>query len=533
MQPVSTENSSANAQHSPESFAFCDLPTLIAISAMERPASIAIVDGERRVDYATLNGMVNQVAASLQRTGLHPQESIAICSSSSYEYLAVFLGALRAGVAVAPLAPSATPTQIMDMVRDCGARILFLDESVSEAISSKQVATSMNIASIRLDAFEETSALDRWLLSAGATPSQLEIDPRWPFNIIYSSGTTGTPKGIVQSHHMRWLQVQYMPHYLYTSSTITVIATPLYSNTTMTTLLPTLAYGGCVVLMPKFEATAYLELAQKERATHGMLVPVQYQRIMALKNFGEFDLSSFVAKFCTSAPLSAAIKADIVARWPGALVEFYGMTEGGGTCMLHANVHPTKLHTVGKPIEGHDIRLIDETGREVGRGEIGEVVGRSGTMMLGYFNQPGKTSETEWFDAQGNKFIRTGDVGRFDADGFLILLDRRKDMIISGGFNIYPSDLESVMRQHPAVADVAVVGIPSIEWGETPVAYVVANETLAQSCADLLEWTNQQLGKTQRLKGLRLVRELPRNAIGKVLKRELRDSWQCTRFSGT
>jgi long-chain acyl-CoA synthetase len=290
-------------------------------------------------------------------------------------------------------------------------------------------------------------------------------------------------------------------------------------------VLPTLAHGACLVLMAKFEAGAYLQLAQTERATHTMLVPVQYQRVMAREDFDRFDLSSFQAKFCTSAPFHAALKADIVARWPGNLVEFYGLTEGGGSCMLVANLHPGKLHTVGQPIEGHDIRLIDEQGSELAKGKTGEVVGRSGAMMTGYHKQERKTSEAEWFDAEGNRFIRTGDVGRFDEDGFLILLDRRKDMVISGGFNVYPSDLEAVLRQHPAVADAAVVGVPSAEWGETPVAFVVKKETSTGGADEILEWTNQQLGKTQRLKGLRFISELPRSAIGKVLKRELRDTW--------
>jgi long-chain acyl-CoA synthetase len=256
-----------------------------------------------------------------------------------------------------------------------------------------------------------------------------------------------------------------------------------------------------------------------------MLVPVQYQRIMALPEFDRHDLSSFKFKFCTSAPFSAALKADVVERWPGGLIEFYGMTEGGGTCILAAHEHPDKLHTVGKPAEGHDIRLIDESGRELPSGETGEVVGHSRGMMTGYYNQPAKTAEAEWFDPTGKRFIRTGDVGRFDADGFLTLLDRKKDLIISGGFNIYPSDLEAVLREHPAVADVAVVGVPSTQWGETPVAYVVRRSGDPTKADALKQWLNQRVGKTQRLADLRYVAELPRSAIGKVLKRDLRDQY--------
>ncbi|MFN3520588.1 MAG: class I adenylate-forming enzyme family protein, partial [Sphingomonas sp.] len=173
---------------------------------------------------------------------------------------------------------------------------------------------------------------------------------------------------------------------------------------------------GTAVLMKKFDARRFLELAQANRATHAMLVPVQYARIIALPDFDAFDLSSFALKTCTSAPFSAALKADIVARWPGLLVEYYGMTEGGGTTLLICNQFPDKLATVGRPIEGHDIRLIDDDGAEVAAGEVGEVVGRSPAMMSGYFGRKQASNAAEWFDADGNRFIRHGDIGRFDED---------------------------------------------------------------------------------------------------------------------
>lgn len=175
------------------------------------------------------------------------------------------------------------------------------------------------------------------------------------------------------------------------------------------------------------------------------------------------------------------------------------------------------------------MRLIDEDGRELAKGDpqtVGEVVGHSPGMMSGYHGQPEKTREAEWFDATGKRFIRTGDVARFDEDGFLVLMDRRKDMVISGGFNIYPSDLEAVLTAHPAVVEAAVVGVPSAEWGETPVAFVVKQATAQVSADELKTWCNMQVGKTQRLAALQWVDELPRSAIGKVLKRELRERFQ-------
>jgi acyl-CoA synthetase (AMP-forming)/AMP-acid ligase II len=496
---------------------FRAIADLVREHAAARPSQPALVQGERTVDWRQLDAMMDRVAASLQRDGVKRSQSIAICAANSLEYAAVFLGALRAGVAVAPLPTQSLPAQLATMLADSGARHFFVDVTVP-----KFDAGARRIA---MDG-SGTPALADWLMPEGARPKPVKAQPHWPFNIIYSSGTTGTPKGIVQPHGMRWAHVARAENYGYGPDAVTVIATSLCSNTTLVCFFPTIARGGTVVLAPpKFDAVTYLALAEKVRATHSMLVPVQYQRIMALPEFDDYNLSSFVMKFCTSAPFHAPLKADILARWPGGLVEFYGMTEGGGSCILEAHNFPDKLHTVGRPPEGHDLRLIDEDERELPAGAVGELVGRSGSMMTHYHHQPAKTREAEWYDSEGNRFIRTGDVGRFDEDGFLTLMDRRKDMVISGGFNIYPSDLEAVLLRHPAVADAAVIGVPSKEWGETPVAFVVPRETAQASPQEIQAWANQQLGKTQRLSGVRLAAELPRSEIGKVLKRQLRQKW--------
>jgi len=502
---------------------FGTIPELIHEHAVQAPGSPALADPARSLTYGALDALMDRIAATLQKGGLQPGDAIAICASSSVNYAAVFLGALRAGVAVAPLAPGSTPASLARMIEDADARVLFTDASATEVVGP---AKEGGIPRVALDGSAAGQSLESWLAPVGAQPSAVDTQPSWPFNIIYSSGTTGEPKGIVQGHGMRWAHVQRGAKYGYGPDTVTLLSTPLYSNTTLVVFFPTLAFGGCVVLMPKFDALGYLQLAEQRRVTHTMLVPVQYQRLMAHPRFDAHDLSSFRFKFSTSAPFNAALKADVLKRWPGGLIEFYGMTEGGGTCILEAHLHPDKLHTVGSPAEGSDIRLIDEDGQEIPRGDTeraGEVVGHSAGMMTGYHRQPAKTREAEWFDASGKRFIRTGDVGRFDADGFLTLFDRKKDMIISGGFNIYPSDLETVLRGHAAVADAAVIGVPSEQWGETPVAFVVRREGDGTTEDALLQWTNAQLGKTQRLARLHFIDELPRSAIGKVLKRELRE----------
>ena len=515
--------------HDPAEADFGLLTTLVRANAQATPDGAALIEGDRTMSWRELDRTMDRVATALQRDGIAQRTAIAICASTSIAYALTFLGALRAGIAVSPLAPSSTGEQLAGMVADCGATLLFLDRSTADLLAAVGGAGLRRIALDDGDAGERWS---EWLAPEDATPQPVEIAPSDPFNIIYSSGTTGVPKGIVQSHRMRWGHVNRAKNLGYDETARTLLSTPLYSNTTLVSFFPTIGGGGTAILMRKFDAHTFLELAEKYRATHAMLVPVQYRRIMALPDFDKFDLSSFRMKLCTSAPFASDLKADILKRWPGGLVEYYGMTEGGGSCILPAHEFPDKLHTVGKPAEGHEIRLLDESGVEVGPGEIGEIVGHSAAIMNGYHNQAGKTAEAQWRAPDGRIFMRTGDVGRFDADGFLQLMDRKKDMIITGGFNVYPSDLEAVLLQQPDVAEVAVVGVPSEQWGETPVAFVVprAGEALSgpqlrERAEALRERVNAGLGKTQRISEIRLLPSLPRSEIGKVLKRELRDGY--------
>ena len=498
----------------------------IRATAATRPEHVALRDAaDACLTYAELDVLLDRVAAALQRDGVKPTQTIAICATNSLTYAAVYLGAIRAGVAVAPLPPSATSSALAAMLTDAGARHLFLDEASAPLFAD----TAWTGTRIGLDdATPGATPLAAWLAAPDARPAPVQPQAAWPFNIIYSSGTTGTPKGIVQPFGMRAVQLQSGSSTLsgYGEHSVTLLSTPLYSNTTLVSFFSTLGNGGTAILMPRFDVPTYLALAERHRMTHTMLVPAQYQRLLAHPEFDKHDLSATQTKQCTSAPFAPHLKAEVLRRWPGRLIESYGMTEGGGVCILEADRFPEKLHTVGKPANGHEFLLLNDAGEPAAPGEPGEIVGRSPGMMLGYLNQPAKTDEAQWFDAEGRRFIRTGDVGRFDEDGFLVLMDRKKDMIISGGFNLYPSDIEAEFRAHPDVADSSVVGVASERWGETPVAFVVPRPGAHLEPEAVLAWANARLGKMQRLADVRVMDDLPRSPIGKVLKRELRDQYE-------
>jgi acyl-CoA synthetase (AMP-forming)/AMP-acid ligase II len=499
---------------------FAPFGDFIKAHAREQPDRVAISDAHGQLDWRTFDDRLDRIGAQLQADGVKKGHAVAIAGANAIGYALAYCAAIRIGAVAAPLTSSATPKAIAGMAADCGARHLFLDEVMGERLAGAPM--EKNIRRIAFDDSAAGAAMSEWMAEENARPAPVDIKPDDAFNIIYSSGTTGAPKGVVQSCAMRMGHIRRGRIAGYDQTATTLISTPLYSNTTLVSFIPAIAGGGRVILMSKFEPRRFCDIAASEGATHAMLVPVQYQRIMALDDFDRFDLSSFRFKSCTSAPFSPALKKEVLSRWPGKLVDIYGMTEGGATCVLEADQFPDKLHTVGRPREGHEVRLIDEDGAEVAPGETGEIVGRSDMMMIGYHGLAAKTREAEWRDARGRRFIRHGDIGRFDEDGFLILTDRAKDVIISGGFNIYPSDLEAELVKQPAVAEAAVVGVPSEEWGETPVAFIVLRDSNAAIEA-ILESANSNIGKTQKIRAAYVIDEMPRSAIGKVLKRELRD----------
>ena len=499
---------------------FGDFGALIGAWGEEKPEALALADKNAAISWSEVARLTSRIAAQLQRDGLQHGQAVAILGMSNINYALVYLAAVRAGGCAAPLPTSATPAQLSAMLHDSGAMHLFVDAAKLAELDG------IELGDVRIVILDDADAphppLHAWMAEVGATFAAVEPAPTDPFNIIYSSGTTGTPKGIIHSHAMRWHQMAGGFKSIYNSDTRSLVSTPLYSNTTLAVFLPTMCHGGFARIMDKFDVTGYLEYTQADRTTHTMLVPVQYQRLMAHDGFAHYDLSSFIIKFCTSAPFPAELKADVVKRWPGGLVEIYGMTEGGVVCMLQAHNFPDKLHTVGQPVTGHELIVLDDDDNRLPAGSKGVLTGRSPTMMSGYKNQPEKTREMEWRDEEGNIWLKTGDIGIVDEDGFVSIVGRAKDMIISGGFNIYPKDLEELLEAQAEVAEAAVVGMLSDTWGETPVGFVRLHPEASSSPEAILERVNRQLGKTQRISVLYPIDEMPSSHIGKLLKTDLR-----------
>jgi acyl-CoA synthetase (AMP-forming)/AMP-acid ligase II len=501
------------------------LPDVIASHGKWRAARTALIEGGRRLSWAQLAHQSAQIANGLAASGLRRGDRIAVLMDNSLELALLLFGILRSGCVAVPLNVSVADAAVAGMIEDAAASALFASGAHCArvdalAASHPRVREALRIAHGSPGA--PWQEFNRWRAAQPAAAPQAEIGPDDLCNIIYSSGTTGVPKGIVHSHHCRLAWAVELALVLrYRSDCVTLCSLGLFSNISWVAMLCTVLVGGTILVMPHFDAPAALGLIESEGVTHGAFVPLQLERLLAVSDLERYRLASLDTVMCCGSPLRLELKREFPRRTGCKLIELYGLTEGFCT-ILAPEDFAAKTSSVGKPFLGTDLRILDADDRELGPGEAGEIVGFGPLLMQGYHGRDDASREATWTDDQGRRWLRTGDLGQLDADGFLYVVDRKKDMILSGAQNVYPADIEQVMCEHPDVAEVAVVGARSRRWGETPVAVVVPRRDRGLDKDALMRWTNARLGKQQRIADVLLRTALPRNANGKVLKRELR-----------
>jgi acyl-CoA synthetase (AMP-forming)/AMP-acid ligase II len=501
------------------------IPQLIAQHGRWQADKLAVVDGDRRATWGEFDAATNRIANGLATLGLARGSRLAVLMHNGLEMTEVLFGAGKAGVSVVPINLSVNDAAVAGMIDDCGAAAVAASAEQCARIDGLR-RKNPGLQRLKLLGHGRSGAdwieLTPWRDRHSSAPPAVQVSPDDECNIIYSSGTTALPKGIVHTHRCRvnWA-VDMAVALRYHSGAVTVISLGQYSNISWVAMLSTVLCGGTLVIMPSFTPSALLEQIARHRVTHGAFVPVQLQRLLECGELGDYEIGSLEAIMCCGSPLPADVKRRSQQALDCALIELYGLTEGIVTTLAPEDFH-RKLASVGKPIPGQQLRLIDEDGREVEPGAAGEIVGFGRLVMSGYHGRPDATREATWLDPHGRRWLRTGDIGRLDEEGFLYIVDRKKDMILSGAQNVYPADIEEVMRGHPEIAEVAVIGVPSEKWGETPFAVIVPRNGATPDAEALVEWTNARVGRQQRISGAAVRPSLPRNPNGKILKRELR-----------
>jgi acyl-CoA synthetase (AMP-forming)/AMP-acid ligase II len=500
------------------------LPDLIAQNGRWLADRPALIDGGCSLSWPEFADATARVANGLASLGIQPRDRVAVLMDSRQETVLTLFGIVRAGAVAVPLNISINDAAVAAMCADACCVAVFASGHHCARIDALRASGALAARHfIGCDPpGEGWQDFHAFMARQAAHAPDVAITPEHECNLIYSSGTTALPKGIIHTHacRMHWAYDAALA-LRYRNGCRTLITLGLFSNITWVTMLATMLVGGTLVLLRAFGAQEALSVIETERITHGAFVPVQLERLLACTVRHTFRTDCLETLMCCGSTLRADVKLGFAREFHCNLIELYGLTEGLMTILEPEDLE-RKVLSVGKPVLGADIRILGEDDREAEPGEAGEIVGRGRLVMAGYHAREEANREATWLDSAGAQWLRTGDIGRIDAEGFLYIVDRKKDMILSGGQNIYPTDIETTMQEHPALADVAVIGIASERWGETPLAVVVLHPGHNLHATELLDWTNARLGKQQRVSGVVWRDSLPRNPNGKVLKRELR-----------
>jgi fatty-acyl-CoA synthase len=508
------------------------LADVVRIQAQTRGASTALVFEGRSTTYAALDSHANQVARGLIALGVKPDERIAYLGKNSDIFIELLIGAVKAQVVTAPVNWRLAGPEISVIIEDCKAAILFVGPEFVEQVRSRQA----QLPNVRVFMTTEGGAPE-WQDFAAWRDAQSDVDPQLALSSddvaiqLYTSGTTGKPKGAMLSHQnflslLRIGDSDENPDWnVWTDADVSLVAMPLFHIGGIGWAVFSLYHGAKSVIAREFDPNKVLDDFERYGISKLFLVPAAMQFIVRQPRAREMDFSRLRYILYGASPIPAALLKECITVFGCGFVQMYGMTETTGTIVVLAPEDHVEgrdcMRSAGKALPGIDIAILDAAGKPLPTGEVGEIATRSSSNMVGYWNMPEATART----LDGDNWLRTGDAGYLDRDGYLYIHDRIKDMIISGGENIYPAEVESALCDHPAVAEVAVIGVPDDVWGEAVKAVVALKPGASLNATDLMCFARERIAGFKSPKSIDFIAALPRNASGKILRRQLRDPY--------
>ena len=500
------------------------LPEIWASHARRLADKPALVCGGQSLSWAGFGEAMNRLANGLIAKGVVKGDRVAVLVQASIDAIVAMFGTTASGAVLVPASTMLAAAQVATVLRDSGARVVIAcadyrhlvppQDELPDLVDGGLIAT--DFADVGWHSLEDVCA------AIDAKDPAVALAGDDLFSIMYSSGTTGSPKGVVHTHSARtYFAISNGFEMRYDSDSVGLVSTALYTAGTWLVVLPTLLVGGTLHIHSRFDSREQVAAWKDHGVTHCFLVPSQIRAIFSEGLFEDCTMPRLKVLLSAGSPLRQDEKMRLIECVGDRFYELYGFTEGSSTLLAPAD-QQSRPFSVGRPLLGQEIVIIGEDGRRQAPDLPGEIAGRGPGLLARYWGRPQETEDAIWRDEAGRSFVRSGDIGRLDPEGFLYILDRKKDMIISGGLNIYPADLEAVLSTHPDVADASVVGRDHPRWGETPVGFVVARDPRVDA-ESLKQWANDRLAKHQRLSEIIVRDNLPRNALGKVLKRKLRD----------